>query len=198
MGAYSPTPLIKEDLLNITKNRILIPTLEGLLKENIIYKGVLYAGLMITKEGPKVLEYNCRFGDPETQSILPLIDSELTDIFMSCINGNIKDKQLKIKNKFAVNVVLSSSGYPGKYETGKEITGIEKFDGREDIIVFHAGTKIENGKVVTNGGRVLNFTAIDNDIESTIAKVYNNINEIKFEGVYFRKDIGKKALKYIK
>ncbi len=198
MGAYSPTPLITGNLLNIIKNKIFIPTLEGLQREGITYKGVLYAGLMITKDGPKVLEYNCRFGDPETQSILPLIENSLLDIFLSSTNGTIKDIQIKIKNKFALNVVLASSGYPGKYETGKEIYGLDKFKDRDDIIIFHAGTKIENGRIVTGGGRVLNFTGIDNDIESAIAKVYNNIGQIKFEGVYFRKDIGKKALKYIK
>lgn len=196
MGAYAPTPLITETHLNEVKNRILIPTLEGLAKENIVYKGVLYAGLMITREGPKVLEYNCRFGDPETQSILPLLEITLTDLFISCANGYLKEGQIMSKSKFALNVVLASSGYPGKYETGKEISGLEKFKDREDIIIFHAGTKIENGKIITNGGRVLNFTGIDNGIEKTIEKVYNNINEIKFEGAYFRKDIGRRAIKY--
>lgn len=198
MGAYAPTPLIDNSLINKIKNTILYPTLEGLKRKKIVYKGVLYAGLMITPEGPKVLEYNCRFGDPETQSIVPLIDASLIDLFIACIEGKLKNKRIDVKDKFALNVVIASKGYPGKYEIGKEIFGLEKFQNKEDIIIFHAGTKIENGKILTNGGRVLNFTGIDNDIRKTIDKVYNNINEIKFDGAYFRKDIGKKALKYIK
>ncbi|MCX8093384.1 MAG: phosphoribosylamine--glycine ligase [Candidatus Goldbacteria bacterium] len=198
MGAYAPTPLVDKNLIEQIKRTILYPTLEGLKKKKIIYKGVLYAGLMITKQGPKVLEYNCRFGDPETQSIVPLIDCNLFDLFIACTEGKIKDKQIKIKEGFALNVVIASNGYPGKYEVGKEIFGLEKFKDRQDIIIFHAGTKIENGKVITNGGRVLNFTGIDKDIERTIKKVYDNINEIKFDGAYFRKDIGKRALKYIR
>jgi phosphoribosylamine--glycine ligase len=197
MGAYAPTPLIKKDIINKIKNTILHPTLEGLKRKNIIYKGVLYAGLMITKDGPKVLEYNCRFGDPETQSIMPLINSNLLELFIGCSDGNIKNKQIDIKDGFALNVVIASSGYPGKYETGKEIYGLEKFNDRDDIIIFHAGTKVEKGKILTSGGRVLNFTGIDKNIEKTIEKVYNNINKIKFEGAYYRKDIGKRALKYI-
>ncbi len=196
MGAYAPTPLIDETLINKIKNTIFYPTLEGLKKKNIIYKGVLYAGLMITEDGPTVLEYNCRFGDPETQSIVPLIESSLSDLFVACVKGKIKDRKIETKQGFALNVVIASSGYPGKYETGREISGLEKFKDREDIIIFHAGTKNENGKVVTSGGRVLNFTGIDKNIENTIKKVYDNISEIKFDGAYFRKDIGRRALKY--
>lgn len=198
MGAYAPTPLINKTLLNEIKNKILYPTLEGLKRKNIEYRGVLYAGLMITDSGPKVLEYNCRFGDPETQSIVPLVKNSLLELFIGCVEGKIKDMQFDIKDGFALNVVIASNGYPGKYETGKEIFGLEKFEGRQDIIVFHAGTKIENRKVLTSGGRVLNFTGIDKNIEKTIEKVYNNIHEIKFEGAYFRKDIGKRAMKYIR
>lgn len=198
MGAYAPTPLINKTLMDEIKNKILYPTLEGLKRKKIDYRGVLYAGLMITDFGPKVLEYNCRFGDPETQSIVPLVKSSLLEVFIGCIEGKIKDKQFDIKDEVALNVVITSNGYPGKYEIGKEIFGLETFEGRQDIIIFHAGTKIENGKVLTSGGRVLNFTGIDKNIEKTIEKVYNNIYEIKFEGAYFRKDIGKRAMKYIR
>lgn len=197
MGAYAPTPLINKELENKIMDKILYPTLEGLKREGIIYKGIMYAGLMIHNNEPFVLEYNVRFGDPETQAILPLLKSDIIELFFSSIEGNLKNKKLEIDKKSAINVVIASRGYPGDYEKGKIINGLDSFKGREDIIVFHAGTKRQNNDIVTSGGRVLNLTAIDKDIKSAIEKVYSEINKISFEGMYYRKDIGKKVFKYI-
>jgi phosphoribosylamine--glycine ligase len=196
MGAYAPTPLITKKLEEKIIKKVLYPTLEGLKREGIIYKGIMYAGLMIVDGEPFVLEYNVRFGDPETQAVLPLLKSNIIDLFFSTIEGNLKNEKIEINDKYAINVVLASKGYPGAYEKGKVIKGLEYFKGREDMIVFHAGTTKKGNEILTSGGRVLNVTAIDNEIESAINKVYSEINKINFEGMYFRTDIGKKALKY--
>jgi len=196
MGAYAPTPLITKKLEEKIIKKVLYPTLEGLKREGIIYKGIMYAGLMIVDGEPFVLEYNARFGDPETQAVLPLLKSNIIDLFFSTIGGNLKNEKIEINDKYAINVVLASKGYPGAYEKGKVIKGLEYFKGREDMIVFHAGTTKKGNEILTSGGRVLNVTAIDNEIESAINKVYSEINKINFEGMYFRTDIGKKALKY--
>lgn len=196
MGAYAPTPLITPELLAEIEAAILYPTLRALKKEGIVYKGVLYAGLMITQNGPKVIEYNARFGDPETQAVMPLIKSDIADIFMACVDGTLGKIKLETENGACINVVLASKGYPAAYEKGKEIKGLEFFKGKDGLMVFHAGTKKENGKVVSAGGRVLNVTAVDKDIKSAIAKVYKDIDRVSFDGVYYRKDIGRRALKY--
>lgn len=196
MGAYAPTPLITKKLEEKIISKVLYPTLEGLKREGIVYKGIMYAGLMIVEGEPFVLEYNVRFGDPETQAVLPLLKSNITDLFFSTIEENLTNERIEIDDKYAINVVLASKGYPGSYEKGKVIKGFEYFKGREDIILFHAGTKKQGNEILTSGGRVLNVTAIDKEIESAINKVYSEINKINFEGMYFRTDIGKKALKY--
>lgn len=195
MGAYAPAPLIDAAMAEKIKNEILLPTVRALRSEGIIYKGILYAGIMMTKDGPKVLEYNVRFGDPETQALLPLLKTDLIEICLASAEGRLKDIKLEIEDKAAINVVLASEGYPGNYEKGKEITGLNAFDNMDDVMVFHAGTAVKNGKVVTAGGRVLNITAVAKDIKSAIDKVYKNIDKVHFEGVYYRKDVGKKALK---
>ena len=194
MGAYAPAPLITRALSEQIKNEVLLPTVAALRSEGIIYKGILYAGIMLTKQGPKVLEYNVRFGDPETQAVLPLLKTDLIDLCLASAEGRLDSIKLEIEDKAAINVVLASKGYPDNYEKGKEITGLDSFDSMDEVMVFHAGTAVKNGKVVTAGGRVLNVTAVGKDIKSAIDKVYKNIDKVRFEGVYYRKDVGKKAL----
>jgi phosphoribosylamine--glycine ligase len=198
MGSYAPTPLIDQSMLERIKNEIIKPTIEGLKSENRKYKGCLYFGLMITDEGPKVLEFNCRFGDPETQVVLPLIETDILEMFFSAIEGGIKNLKYSIKDLTAVCVILASAGYPDKYETGKEIKGLDELKKLSDIIVFHAGTKKVNNKILTDGGRVLGITAIGKEFETAIKNVYGAVELVKFEGMHYRKDIGKKALNYLK
>ncbi len=193
MGAYGPAVLIDEEMLKTVQKKILEPAVKGMALEDRPYRGVLYAGLMITRQGPKVIEFNCRFGDPETQVILPLVNSDIVPILLGCSNGKIKKMTLEANNKFAVCVIMASGGYPGKYERGKEIIGLEREFGH-DVIVFHAGTKFMTGKVVTNGGRVLGVTALGDDIGDAINRAYRAVGKIAFDGAYYRKDIGYKAL----
>jgi len=196
MGAYAPTPLIKPEMLEKIEREILAATVNGLKREGITYKGILYAGLMITKDGPKVLEYNVRFGDPETQVVLPLVKSDIVDVFLACVEGKLNEIELEIHNEAAICVVMAAKGYPGTYEKGKEITGLNSFDGRNDMAIYHAGTKQEGNKTVTSGGRVLAVTAMDTSINGAIKKVYDEIGKVNFEGAQFRRDIGKRAAKY--
>jgi phosphoribosylamine--glycine ligase len=194
MGAYAPAPVITAEALKIITDTILYPTVKALRSEGIVYKGILYAGIMMTKQGPKVLEYNVRFGDPETQAVLPLLKTDIIDLCMASIDGTLKEIKLETEDRAAINVVLASKGYPGEYEKGKAITGLDFFKGMEDVIVFHAGTAVKDGKIVTNGGRVLNVTAMGADIKEAVEKVYKYIDRVSFEGVYYRKDIGKRAV----
>jgi phosphoribosylamine--glycine ligase len=189
MGAYSPSKLISQDDLNFAIDKVLKKTFNALKEEGITYKGVLYAGLMLTKEGPKVLEFNCRFGDPETQVLLPRLETDLVDIMESCIAGNLNDIDIRWSDSYAVCVVLASKGYPNSYQKGYEIKGIEKAD-----LVFHAGTKISDGNVLTNGGRVLGVMGINQKIYQALAQVYKDVEKIEFEGKYYRNDIAKEAL----
>lgn len=195
MGAYSPAPVVTEHLGNEIYCKILVPIIEGMKESGIEYRGVLYAGLMITDSGPQVVEFNCRFGDPELQVVLPRMKSDLVDPVVACINGNLSDVRLDWDHRPAVCVVIASGGYPGKYDKGKDIKGLDSLDGVEDVIPFHAGTKIQNGGFVTSGGRVIGITALDNDIPSAIDKAYSAVDKINFEGSYYRKDIGHLALK---
>ncbi|MBU0580285.1 MAG: phosphoribosylamine--glycine ligase [Candidatus Margulisbacteria bacterium] len=197
MGTYSPAPLVTNMMMDEISNKILKPTIEGMAKEGAPYKGVLYAGLMLTKEGPKVIEYNCRFGDPETQVVLPRLESDLLEAMLACVDGTVDQLQLSWKQDAAVCVVLAADGYPGSYEKGKPIQGLENFKDLPDVVVFHAGTKLEEGVVKTSGGRVLGVTGLGSDIKAAIKKAYNAVNKIQFDGIYFRKDIGKKALKHL-
>lgn len=198
MGAYAPAPVISERMLQQIKNEIISPTLDAMNEEGLPYKGVLYCGLMITSSGPKVVEYNCRFGDPETQVVLPLIENDLVDILLKAVEGKLDKVEIKEKKEYAVTVVLASGGYPGTYNKGKIIYGIEKFENDENFIIFQAGTKFENGRYLTNGGRVLNVTCHDDTLAGAISNIYSKIDNIKFDKVYYRKDIGKKGLKYFK
>ncbi|WP_313343763.1 phosphoribosylamine--glycine ligase [Sedimentibacter sp.] len=188
MGCFSPNPVYTDELKRFIKDNILKTTLNGFKNENIDFKGVLFIGLMIKDGEAKVLEYNTRFGDPETEVILPRLKSDLAEIMLKCIDGDLKEEDLQWTDEKCVTVVLASGGYPEKYETGKEITGLEQLD--EDIIVFNGGTKNSDEKILTDGGRVLAVTALDDTIENAREKVYKNIERIKFEKMEYRKDIG--------
>ena len=198
MGAYAPAPIVDDKMKEYITKNIMQKAIQGMKAEGRIYRGVLYAGLMIKDNKPFVLEFNCRFGDPETQAIIPLFESDIVDIMLAVADGNIKEKEIKWKKAYAVSVVLSSGGYPQSYEKGKIIEGLDKVDKLNDVIVFHAGTKLdENGKIVTNGGRVLNVVGVDSDFRKAQQKAYDTIRLINFEKMHFRKDIGNKAYKYL-
>ncbi len=198
MGAYAPAPIVDDTMKEFIIENIMKRAIDGLKKEGKPYKGVLYAGLMIKNKKPFVLEFNCRFGDPETQAILPLLESDILEIMVECSRGNIKDRTLKWKEAYAVCVVVASGGYPKAYEKGKIINGLDKVGGLEDVIVFHAGTKMDNnGNIITNGGRVLNVVGIDKEFKIAQEKAYSAIELINFENMHYRKDIGNKAYKYL-
>jgi phosphoribosylamine--glycine ligase len=190
MGSYSPPVFLDKKTLEISCN-ILKRTIESLNKEGIIYKGVLYGGLILTKKGPYVLEFNCRFGDPETQVILPRLKTNLLEIIEAVIEKRLKEIKVRWSKNPAVCVVLVSGGYPGKYEVGKEISGLEKVEKMKKILLFHAGTKRENSKILTSGGRVINVVSVDRDIKTCRKNVYSAIKKIKFENMHYRKDIAK-------
>ncbi|MFA6439898.1 MAG: phosphoribosylamine--glycine ligase [Bacteriovoracaceae bacterium] len=192
MGAYAPAPVVTKDILGRVERDIIKPTLEGMKAEGHPYKGCLYVGLMMTAAGPKVVEFNCRLGDPETQAVMPLIDSDVFELFHSCATGTVGTYSLTMKRSSAVCIVIASNGYPDEYATGKTIDGLEHV--AKDVVVFHAGSKIKNGKIVTAGGRVLGVTALGDGLQSTIACAYAAVKSIKFDGMYYRTDIGKKGL----
>ena len=195
MGAYSPVPFYPDELEKRVLEEILKPTIKGLQSEGREYRGVLYAGLVLTKEGPKVLEFNARFGDPETQVILPRLKTDLIDILNAVIEGRLHKINIEWEDNAAVCVVVASGGYPGKYQKGKVISGLERLEKMEDIIVFHAGTKLQDDKVITSGGRVLGITACDKTISKAKERAYKGVKEIYFEDMYYRKDIAAKATK---
>ncbi len=197
MGAYAQAPVVTPEMAATVMEKVFIPTVKGMKEEGRKFRGVLYAGLMITAAGPKVLEFNVRFGDPETQAILPLLDSDLIELMGACLEGNLNRVNLKWNEGAAVCVVIASGGYPGSYRKGKEIQGLEELAGEEDIVVFHAGTALKDGKIITAGGRVLGVTGWGSSIEHALEKTYQVVEKIKFEDMYYRKDIGAKALKEI-
>ena len=189
MGAYSPPQQWTTELIKKITSNVIEPIVEGMRDEGNPYKGVLFIGLMITKTGPKVLEFNCRLGDPETQVILPLLETDLVAIIQSCIEGNLETQNVLWQDKAAACVVMASGGYPGQYETGFIIKGLKDIEPAAEI--YHAGTKIDsNGRTVTDGGRVLSVSALANTVEEARDKVYENINRIEFENSYKREDIG--------
>jgi len=195
MGAYSPVPFYNPKSEEIVLQKILIPVIEGLQKESREYKGVIYAGIILTKDGPKVLEFNARFGDPETQVVLPRLKTDLIDILNAVIEETLHEINIEWEDNAAVCVVMASGGYPGKYQKGKAISGLERLGKMKDIIVFHAGTKLQDNKVITSGGRVLGITAWDETISKAKERVYKGVKEIYFEDMYYRKDIAAKAIK---
>jgi len=189
MGTYSPSLLFNEEVEKQIREQILEPTLAGFQKDGLDFKGVLFIGLMLSKNGPKVIEFNNRFGDPETQSVLSRLDTDLLDIFTAVTENKLADVEIKWKDERAVCVVMASGGYPGDYEKGKVISGLDDVD--EDVVVFHAGTKFdENGAIATSGGRVLGVTATGATHEEAKAKAYANVKKISFEGAQYRNDIG--------
>ena len=188
MGTVSPNPFLPENMDEIFKEEILTPFINGLKKDNLDYRGVIFIGLMIKDNKPKVLEFNVRFGDPETQSILLRLDSDLFEIMQKVSEKKLNEVEVKWKEDHVACLVLASGGYPGSYEKGKVITGLK--DVNEDIIVFHAGTSFKDNEVVTSGGRVLNICALGSSLEETRRKVYDAQEKINFEGKYYRKDIG--------
>lgn len=194
MGAYSPAPVVTADVMQRIEDEIIRPTIDGLREDDCEYRGVLYFGLMITDSGPKVIEYNVRFGDPETQAVLARLKSDIVPILLACAEGDLGGAEVEWSEDVAVCVVLASRGYPGKYEKGKPISGLDKAGDVSDAIVFHAGTTAKDGKIVTNGGRVLGATALGADIPSAIERAYECADAIKFAGKYCRTDIGKKAV----
>jgi phosphoribosylamine--glycine ligase len=195
MGAFAPAPIFTVDMMNEAMGSVLKPAVNGLKSEGTLFVGVLYAGLMITPTGIRVLEFNCRFGDPETQVVLPLLETDLLEIAEACVNGNLAEVDIRWKNGAAVCVVLASKGYPESVESGKQAV-IEKLS--EDLVCFHAGTRTNNGNIITSGGRVFGLTSWAGDIESAVEKVYANIDKVSFEGMQYRKDIAHGALEEAK
>jgi phosphoribosylamine--glycine ligase len=194
MGAYSPAPVVTDEILSQVEIKIIKPTLEGMREEGSPFSGCLYIGLMITDEVPKVVEYNCRFGDPETQAVLPLLKGDFLKLLYSSAEGKLDKETVHYSEGCAICVVTASQGYPGSYQKGYEISGLDVSD--KNVLIYHAGTSELNDKIVTNGGRVLGVTAVldNNDLKAAREKVYEAISKIHFEGIYFRKDIAVKAL----
>jgi len=188
MGTFSPSEIYTEELSKEVAEKVLNKTLEGFKKDGLDYKGILFIGLMITEDGAKVLEYNVRFGDPETQSVLFRLETDLHEIMEAILDNRLKDIDINYKKEEAVCVILTSGGYPENYEKGKIISGLENLD--KDIVVFHSGTKMLDNNLVTNGGRVLGISAKASSVEDAAKKVYENIKRINFEGMHYRNDIG--------
>ncbi len=194
MGAYSPAPVITSEVQDRVMEQIVRPTINGMRARGRVFKGVLYVGLMVTDDGPKVVEFNCRFGDPEAQVLLTRMESDLVPILEACIDGALADVDAAWKPEPAVCVVMASGGYPDAYEKGKVITGLNGANALENVAVFHAATKSQNGRVVTDGGRILGVTALASDLKSAVDLAYQGVREIHFDRAHFRTDIGYRAL----
>jgi phosphoribosylamine--glycine ligase len=195
MGAYAPTPLMTDAMMQQVMEQVITPTLNGLANEGIVFKGVLYAGLMLTADGPKVLEFNVRFGDPEIQAILPLMKDDLVPLLDEAVEGRLSNSRCQWKAGSCACVVLASGGYPGEFQIGKEIRGLDALKQRQDVLVFHAGTKKDHDRVVSWGGRVLNVVALGDDIEGALKRAYEAIGSMHFDHMQYRKDIGMRAIK---
>lgn len=192
MGAYCPARIVDKRTANEVRRRILEPTVEALRRRGIVYKGVLYAGLMITKGGAKVLEFNCRFGDPEIQAVLPRLNSDIVDVMEATLESRLADVKLSWNGQHAICVVAASGGYPGDYERGKPISGLK--EASYEVLIFHAGTAERDGRIVTNGGRVLGVTALGQTLAKAQKRAYSALAKIHFDGIYYRRDIGYRAL----
>ncbi|MCC6543503.1 MAG: phosphoribosylamine--glycine ligase [Nitrospirae bacterium] len=195
MGAYSPVPVIDREMQERIMKEVMLPAVNALKAEGCPYEGILYAGIMLTSDGPKVLEFNCRFGDPEAQPILMRLQSDILDIINAVVDRKLESVEIEWSEKASVCVVMAAGGYPDKYSTGQSINGLDDFANISDIMVFHAGTKFDGGNIVTAGGRVLGVTAIGADLKIAIDKAYEGVNMIRFNGMQYRKDIGRKAIK---
>ncbi|MDB5204894.1 MAG: phosphoribosylamine--glycine ligase [Candidatus Taylorbacteria bacterium] len=193
MGTIAPVPWVTEQHIEDIKIQIVIPLIQALKKRGREFKGLLFPGIMITETGPKVIEFNARFGDPETESYMRILEGDLVDILLSCVDGTLKDTAINWSKQSAATVICASGGYPGSYEKGKEIIGLDKITDN-DVVVFHCGTKLIQDKLVTNGGRVLAVTAVGDTVSDALAKSYKAIEGITFEGMQYRKDIGQKSI----
>lgn len=194
MGTYAPVPWVDQSILDDIKRRIVDPILQALAEDGNPFVGCLYPGLVHTSKGFKVLEFNARFGDPETQSYMRLLEGDLAEIMMACIEGNLNDVQIKWRSGAACCIVAASKGYPGSYEKGMEISGLEKIKEKPGVSVFQAGTRVERGRLVTAGGRVLGVSTWGNDLPQALEKGYQALSEVRFNGMHYRTDIGRKAL----
>jgi phosphoribosylamine--glycine ligase len=194
MGAYSPAPVVDRALQDRIMSEIVHPVVRGLAKRKIPYKGVLYAGLILTRDGPKVLEFNVRFGDPECQALMVRLQGDLFEIMRATAMGGLSNVELDWERRAAACVVLSADGYPGTYERGKVIRGLETLSDWKDGVVFHAGTARRNGDIVTDGGRVLGVTALGDQVAGAVAEAYRGVDAIRWEGMHFRRDIGRRAM----
>ena len=199
MGAYSPVPFMNDSLQKKVIDEIMLPTVHGMANEGMPYRGFLYAGLMISDhDEPKVLEFNCRFGDPETQPIMMRLSSDLVELIQSCFDGTIESFPIEWDERSALGIIMASSGYPEKYETGLEINGLNTIDqSYPDVKIFHSGTAIHNGNIVTNGGRVICITALGSDVRQAQKIAYGAVKKVTWNGVYYRNDIGDKAIKLL-
>jgi len=195
MGTYSPTPFLNDTQLAETARRVLEPFMRGCVAEGIDYRGLLYPGVMLTKNGPKILEFNARFGDPETQVYLTRLENDLVELLDASASGTLAKHELKWSPQASVCVVMASGGYPGNYPKGKIITGLDAVNKLPGTKVFHAGTALKDGQIVTNGGRVLGVTALGKDLRAAQAAAYAAVECIQFEGAHFRRDIAAKAMK---
>ncbi len=195
MGAYSPAPIVTPRVMEQVERDVLVPIVHGLGREKIPYRGVIFAGLMITKGGPRVLEFNCRFGDPETQAILPRLRTDLLDLMRATVGGRLADCALEWDPRPAVCVVMASAGYPASAEKGVPVEGVEAAAARPDTFVFHAGTAVEDGRLLTAGGRVLGVTALGDDLGAARDRAYAAVHDIRFPGAQFRTDIAERALR---
>ena len=192
MGTFSPTPFYTKEVDEFCKKYVYQPTIDAMKQEGRDFKGILFVGLILTEDGPKVLEYNARFGDPETQVVLPRMKNDIVEVFEACIDGKLDAVDLQFEDNAAVCVILASDGYPEKYEKGFAISGLNAFDGKEDYFCFHSGSKLDDeGKIVTNGGRVLGVTALGRDLKEARANAYKATDWVNFENKYMRGDIGK-------
>ncbi len=196
MGAYSPTPCVDEAIMREVETKILAPVLNRLADDGISYRGVLYAGLILTADGPSVLEFNCRFGDPETQAVLPRLETDLLELIEATVGGRLAETPVRWSSNHAVCVVMASGGYPGGYERGLPIEGIDEAEAAEGVVVFHAGTRVdERGRIVTAGGRVLGVTALGPALREARDRAYEAVEKIRFDKAVFRRDIGMRALR---
>ncbi|MFC1692511.1 phosphoribosylamine--glycine ligase [Candidatus Latescibacterota bacterium] len=197
MGAYAPAPLVTNSIMEKVEHEIFQPTLDGMASEDSPYKGLLYVGIMVTDDGPKVVEFNCRFGDPETQVVLPLLDGDLAELMYASAKGELSKTEFTSSNGFSMCVVIASGGYPGSYKKGYVISGLEESERSEGVKVFHAGTKFNGKEIVTTGGRVLGVTGWGSDFYEARDRAYKAAECIRFQDLFYRKDIGGKALQYI-
>jgi phosphoribosylamine--glycine ligase len=191
MGTFSPSPFYTEEVDTFCRKYIYQPTVDAMAAEGREFKGIIFFGLMLTEDGPKVLEYNARFGDPEAQVVLTRMKTDIVDVFEACIDGTLDQVDLQFESNAAVCVVLASDGYPVSYEKGYPIHGLENFRGKDGYYVFHAGTAKKDGEIVTNGGRVLGVTATGADLKAARKNAYDAVNWIDFDNKYYRNDIGK-------